>query len=148
MCQKFIPTVVEPAPTSHSVDEGSYFPSRDSEIRSSNNLNDPQDFSSTSSTPTQSSPSPTSTSTTTSTGSGNSQAGNSQNGNSQRMPKQELQEELRTFPDDPNEDVSINFDEFFDLAVTKNQFLNSGSDTLNLFWGQFLMGLSLFLMLY
>ena len=44
---------------------------------------------------------------------------------SQRMPKQDRDEISRAYPDDENEDDSINFDEFFDLAVYKNQFLNS-----------------------
>ena len=41
------------------------------------------------------------------------------------MPKQDIEEISRAYPDDENEDDSINFDEFFDLAVYKNQFLNS-----------------------
>ena len=41
------------------------------------------------------------------------------------MPKQDIDEISRAYPDDENEDESINFDEFFDLAVYKNQFLNS-----------------------
>ena len=41
------------------------------------------------------------------------------------MPKQDIDELSRAYPDEENEDESINFDEFFDLAVYKNQFLNS-----------------------
>lgn len=46
-----------------------------------------------------------------------------------RMPKQEIEDETpRSYEDQDvksKNDDSINFDEFFDLAVYKNQFLNS-----------------------
>ena len=45
------------------------------------------------------------------------------------MPKQDIDEISRAYPDDENEDESINFDEFFDLAVYKNQFLNSHANS-------------------
>ena len=144
VCQKFTPTAVETAPTSHSVEDGSYFPSQDSN-------QEPREIPPTSSTPTQqtsaSSLSPEVVSTRTSVKSTTVASGK---GNSQRMPKQDLEEELRTIPDDEDDDVSINFDEFFDLAVTKNQFLNSGSEnmnrlTLNLFHG--LLVISILLMI-
>ena len=52
------------------------------------------------------------------------------------MPKQEIELEPRNNEDESglenSSDESINFDEFFDLAVYKNQFLNSEASSLSL----------------
>lgn len=113
MCQKFTPTVVESVPTSHSVEDGSYFPSP---VQSVETAEPPVVASSqpppeTSSKKTEEIP-------------------------IHRMPKQEIELEPRNNEDESglenSSDESINFDEFFDLAVYKNQFLNSEASSLSL----------------
>ena len=121
MCQKFIPPVLENK-ESHYVDEGNYFPSL---VQSS-------------SAEVETSASPQTATTSTS----NDESGGISD---HRMPKQDnVMEETRAAPatertrkDTINndaavvassqEDGSINFDEFFDLAMYKNQFLGSSS---------------------
>lgn len=60
------------------------------------------------------------------------------------MPKQEIEEDTPRSSFESDEDVknnedSINFDEFFDLAVYKNQFLNSQSMAVELNLSLFLI---------
>jgi hypothetical protein len=54
--------------------------------------------------------------------------------NTERTPKEQVDEEPRAYDDEEEkENNSINFDEFFDLAVYKNQFLSSKSSSLQVF---------------
>jgi len=114
VCQKFTPTVVEPAPTSHSVEAGSYFPSPVQTIVEAAEPASPRPASSAPPPPPPPEPKILET-----------KPNERSHDKSQRMPKQDIEEISRAYPDDENEDDSINFDEFFDLAVYKNQFLNS-----------------------
>ena len=112
-CQRFIPPEVKyEEPKSHSVEEGSYFPniggssnSQGQPPANNNHVGEPVEQSS-------SSVSTTSSSTTVT--------------NNERQPKQDLaEEEIRAYSDNEGEDESINFDEFFDLAVYKNLLSSS-----------------------
>jgi len=133
VCQKFTPTVVEPPrPTSHSVEAGSYFPSPVQSIVEPRTPGPkpPGPSPSTSAAPPPPPPEPKIL---------NSRANDRSTDKSQRMPKQDLDAISRAYPDDENEDDSINFDEFFDLAVYKNQFLNSQATSFKVMSSQVLL---------
>ena len=107
-CQRFIPPDLKyEEPVSHSVEEGSYFPNTGGSSSSnqgsppSNGLEEPEP----SRTPKISTSTKSSTTVT-----------------NERQPKQDLDldESSRAYSDNEAEDESINFDEFFDLAVYKN----------------------------
>ena len=111
-CQRFIPPELKyEEPKSHAVEEGSYFPNtggskpQGQPAANNNHLDEPVE-------PSSSSASTTSSSTTVT--------------NNERQPKQDLaEEEIRAYSDNEGEDESINFDEFFDLAVYKNLLSSS-----------------------
>lgn len=111
-CQRFIPPELKyEEPKSHAVEEGSYFPNtggskpQGQPAANNNHLDEPVE-------PSSSSVSTTSSSTTVT--------------NNERQPKQDLaEEEIRAYSDNEGEDESINFDEFFDLAVYKNLLSSS-----------------------
>ena len=110
-CQRFIPPDLKyEEPKSHSVEEGSYFPNTGGGSKSSQGQ--PASGNHLDEQPPEPSVSTTSSSTTVT--------------NNERQPKQDLAaEEIRAYSDNEGEDESINFDEFFDLAVYKNLLSSS-----------------------